>query len=512
DEYQDTNRAQYQLVYLLAKNHRNLFVVGDDDQSIYRWRGADLRNILEFEKDFSDTRIFRLEQNYRSTQNILKAANSVVRRNVGRKEKTLWTESQAGENIEITEVRDEREEAAKVIEKIQEEVFRKKRYFRDFVILYRTNAQSRVLEDYLRRNGINYVIVGGVRFYERKEIKDILAYLKLIMNPKDEVSLKRIINFPTRGIGDISMQRLKVWADTNGLDLFHALQQIEKIEDITQRIKQSMHWFYQTIQKYIELKDQITLNELIHTLIDETGLLSMYKTDTTVDGLMRKENIQEFLNAVNDYVQSNKQAKLRDFLEEVALVTDVDNWDEKANAVTLMTLHCAKGLEFPVVMITGLEDALLPISKSLDDPEDLEEERRLFYVGLTRAKEKIYLFYAMQRSFMNDMAYRLPSRFLDDLDTSVVNWTKTKIREYGKSFHKRHPSSQDTFYEPHPDYEDFSQETVDLKYGTCVEHEIYGRGKVIRIDGRNEKQKVTIRFESGVEKKFLTKYAKFTIV
>jgi DNA helicase-2/ATP-dependent DNA helicase PcrA len=512
DEYQDTNRAQYQLIYLLAKIHRNLFVVGDDDQSIYRWRGADLRNILEFEKDFSDTKVFRLEQNYRSTQNILKAANSVVSRNIGRKEKTLWAESEAGENVDITEVRDEREEAAKVIEKIQEEVFQKKRPFRDFVILYRTNAQSRVLEDYLRRNGINYVIVGGVRFYERKEIKDILAYLKLIMNPKDEVSLNRIINFPARGIGAVSLQKLKAWANSNGLDLFHALSQAEKIEDIIQRIKQSMHRFYQLIQKYIELKDQITLNELIHTLIDETGLLSMYKTDTTVEGQMRKENIQEFLNAVNDYVRSNKQAGLRDFLEEVALVTDVDNWDEKANAVTLMTLHCAKGLEFPVVMITGLEDALLPISRSLDNPEDLEEERRLFYVGLTRAKEKIYLFYAMQRNFMNDMAYRLPSRFLDDLDTSVINWTKTTIREYGKSVCGRTPYSEDTFYEPHPDYESFSQDAEALKSGTSIEHEIYGRGRVVRIEGRNEKQKATVRFDSGVEKKFLTKYAKFTIV
>ena len=512
DEYQDTNRAQYQLIYLLAKNHKNLFVVGDDDQSIYRWRGADLRNILEFEKDFPKSQIYRLEQNYRSTQNILKVANSVVRKNLGRKEKTLWSEKEHGENVEITEVRDEREEGTSVVEKIQEEVFRKKRHFSDFVILYRTNAQSRVLEDSLRRNGISYVIVGGVRFYERKEIKDILAYLKLILNPRDEVSLNRIINFPARGIGDISLQRLRKWARSQNLGLFQAIQKVEEIDDIPLRIRQSMQRFYQTIQKYLGLKDKISLNELVHTLIDETGLLSMYKTDTSIEGETRKENVQEFLNAINDYVGANKETSLRGFLEEVALIADIDNWDQKANAVTLMTLHCAKGLEFPVVMITGLEDSLLPISRSLDNPEDLEEERRLFYVGLTRAKEKVYLFYALQRSFMNDMVYRLPSRFLDDLDTSVVDWTKTTIREYRRFFQRKQRLSEEALFEPHPDYENISQEASLLKIGTLIEHEVYGRGKVTHIEGKNQKQKVTVRFDSGVEKKFMSQYARFTIV
>ncbi len=512
DEYQDTNRAQYQLIYLLAKSHKNLFVVGDDDQSIYRWRGADLRNILEFEKDFADTQIFRLEQNYRSTQNILIAANSVVRKNLGRKEKTLWSKKEHGEKVEIFEVRDEREEGATVVEKIQEEVFRKKRHFSDFVVLYRTNAQSRILEDSLRRNGISYVIVGGVRFYERKEIKDILAYLKLIMNPRDEVSLNRIINFPARGIGDVSLQRLQNWARSQNLDLFHAVQKAEEIEEIPTRTRQSIKRFYQIIQTYIGLKDKISLNELVRTLIDETGLLAMYKTDTSVEGETRKENVQEFLNAINDYVRTDKETSLRGFLEEVALIADIDNWDQKANAVTLMTLHCAKGLEFPVVMITGLEDSLLPISRSLDNSEDLEEERRLFYVGLTRAKEKVYLFYALQRSFMNDMAFRLPSRFLDDLDPSVVNWTKAVIREYGKPFQRRRQFVAEASFEPHPDYENISQETSPLKIGIMIEHEIYGRGKVIRIEGKGQKQKVGIRFDSGVEKKFMTQYARFTII
>jgi DNA helicase-2/ATP-dependent DNA helicase PcrA len=512
DEYQDTNRAQYQLIYLLAKSHKNLFVVGDDDQSIYRWRGADLRNILEFEKDFADTQIFRLEQNYRSTQNILIAANSVVRKNLGRKEKTLWSKKEHGEKVDIFEVRDEREEGATVVEKIQEEVFRKKRHFSDFVVLYRTNAQSRILEDSLRRNGISYVIVGGVRFYERKEIKDILAYLKLIMNPRDEVSLNRIINFPARGIGDVSLQRLQNWARSQNLDLFHAVQKAEEIEEIPTRTRQSIKRFYQIIQTYIGLKDKISLNELVRTLIDETGLLAMYKTDTSVEGETRKENVQEFLNAINDYVRTDKETSLRGFLEEVALIADIDNWDQKANAVTLMTLHCAKGLEFPVVMITGLEDSLLPISRSLDNSEDLEEERRLFYVGLTRAKEKVYLFYALQRSFMNDMAFRLPSRFLDDLDPSVVNWTKAVIREYGKPFQRRRQFVAEASFEPHPDYENISQETSPLKIGIMIEHEIYGRGKVIRIEGKGQKQKVGIRFDSGVEKKFMTQYARFTII
>jgi DNA helicase-2/ATP-dependent DNA helicase PcrA len=354
--------------------------------------------------------------------------------------------------------------------------------------------------------------VGGVRFYERKEIKDILAYLKLIMNPRDEVSLNRIINFPARGIGDVSLQRLQNWARSQNLDLFHAVQKAEEIEEIPTRTRQSIKRFYQIIQTYIGLKDKISLNELVRTLIDETGLLAMYKTDTSVEGETRKENVQEFLNAINDYVRTDKETSLRGFLEEVALIADIDNWDQKANAVTLMTLHCAKGLEFPVVMITGLEDSLLPISRSLDNSEDLEEERRLFYVGLTRAKEKVYLFYALQRSFMNDMAFRLPSRFLDDLDPSVVNWTKAVIREYGKPFQRRRQFVAEASFEPHPDYENISQETSPLKIGIMIEHEIYGRGKVIRIEGKGQKQKVGIRFDSGVEKKFMTQYARFTII
>ncbi len=512
DEYQDTNRAQYLLLYHLARDHRNLCVVGDDDQSIYRWRGADIRNILEFDKDFPDSKVFRLEQNYRSTQNILHAASSVVEKNQGRKGKKLWSDREEGEKIDLFEVADEREEAQRIVEKIKDEVFRKKRAFCEFAILYRTNAQSRAIEDALRRSGFSYIIVGSVRFYERKEIKDILAYLKFISNSKDSVSLNRIINFPLRGIGETTLKKLSIWAKEHNLDLFDAIKQVDRISDIQSKTKISIENFCTLIDKYINLRDKISVNELVHTLVDEAGLLKMYKEDVGIENQGRVQNIREFLTAVNEYASSVQEPSLIGFLEEVSLVTDIDSWDNRANAITLMTLHCAKGLEFPVVFITGLEEGLCPISRSIDQPEELEEERRLFYVGLTRAKEKIYLFHARKRNLFIEGASSLPSRFLDELDASVVERTYLYQNNHRGivpvSAYDRRENDRDS----QPDYESFSQEEVSLHPGQWINHDQYGRGQIKRIEGIGEKQRVTVAFAEKLEKKFVVKYARFTIL
>jgi DNA helicase-2/ATP-dependent DNA helicase PcrA len=516
DEYQDTNRAQYMLVSALAKTHRNLCVVGDDDQSIYGWRGADLRNILEFEKDFPETAVFRLEQNYRSTKNILKAASSLVDKNVHRKKKTLWSDREPGEPLELLEVEDEREEAHRVVENIRDEVFRKKRNFNHFAVLYRTNAQSRAIEDGLRKSGISYVIVGGVRFYERKEIKDILAYLKVVSNPRDSLSLKRIINFPIRGIGDTSMQKIETWAARNGLDLYDTLARIDEVSDIPGRIARNAKGFHDLIRKYITLKDAISPGELVHALVDEIGLIKLYKDDTSIEGQGKLENIREFLSAVHEYTKESESPSLSGFLEEIALLTDIDNYNPKSAAVTLMTVHCAKGLEFPVVFVVGLEEGLFPLSRTLENLNELEEERRLFYVALTRAKEKVILLWSRTRNVYNSEGYRMASRFLDEIDASVIHLNRDEPRRSARkaAFSRDDDSFDREFETPVARRVSFRKSESfqsGILHGQRVEHEIFGRGKVEEIEGSGPRQTCTVRFEDGIEKKFLVRFARLRI-
>ena len=510
DEYQDTNRAQYGLIQSLARFSRNLCVVGDDDQSIYRWRGADIRNILDFERDFPDARVFRLEQNYRSTQNILKAAHSVVRNNAHRKHKELWTRRETGEPVEYLEMLDEREEAYKVVEKIQEQVFRHKRAFRDFAVLYRTHAQSRALEDGLRRSGMSYVIVGGLRFYERKEIKDVLAYLRLIVNAADSVSLKRVINFPPRGIGETTLSRIEKWAMDRRIPLFEAMKQVEQIADIPQRIAAGVSGFCRLIQKYSDLVGKVSPWDVIHALVEDVGLIALYKNDTTLEGQTRLENIREFLSAFRDYLEETENPSLTGFLEEVSLVTDVDRWNDKANAITLMTLHSAKGLEFPVVFITGLEEGLFPTFRSLEDAESLEEERRLFYVGMTRSMEKVYLLSVRMRSLYGEGNPCRPSRFLDEIDRSIVEWNKSDVPPVSRRWRQK-AASLDGYFESHPDYESATQEVSPFKVGDWIRHETFGKGRIVSIEGSGAQEKISVHFLSGVQKKFITQYARFQI-
>jgi len=499
DEYQDTNYPQYVLLKMLSAQHRNLSVVGDDDQSIYRWRGANIGNILEFEKDFPECKIFRLEQNYRSTANILAVANSIIAKNTSRMEKELWTKKESGEPVTKLVSLTGDDEALIVVAKIQQEVFEHKRNFSDFAILYRTNAQSRVLEAALRINGISYVIVAGTRFYERKEIKDILAYLRVVVNPLDEISLRRIINYPLRGIGETTIEKLSAVSVKHGIPLIESIRGVAKVGGIQERTKVKLTEFNHLIMKYHELRDKISAIELATTLVEELDILRQLKEEGSTDALNRRDNILELLTEINTFSKNRNGAVLSRFLEEVALITDVDNWDYKANAVTLMTLHSAKGLEFPVVFIVGLEEGLLPLKRNLHLREDLEEERRLFYVGSTRAKEKLYLSYATQRYRFGENLSGKPSQFLNDIKKGLlVTDTDRAFVPYSAQI----PRKKITFEE--------KEKT--LRKGAFVKHPRFGKGVIKKIEGDGKDQKAIIIFEELGEKKIVIQYANLEIL
>ena len=499
DEYQDTNHAQYVLVKQLASSHRNLCVVGDDDQSIYGWRGADLNNILDFEKDYPECKIIRLEQNYRSTQVILNAASSVVKNNLSRKGKTLWTEGEGGEKIKLVLVDDEHIEALSIVDSIKNILDESTIALKDFVILYRTNAQSRILEQKLRDNGIPYVIVGGVRFYQRREIKDVLAYLKVLVNPNDLVSWKRIINIPPRGIGDKTFARLEEYSIKNGLNCLDALENVEKIPDISSRMKNLIKEFFGTIKEFIGKKDKLTIDKLTEYVIEKTGYLNQLLTEGTIESENRAENLKELISATQEFRQRTDEPSLNAFLEEVSLLSDIDYWDQAKDAVNLMTLHSAKGLEFPVVFITGLEEGLFPISRSMDSQKELEEERRLFYVGLTRAKQKIFLSFAHNRKRFGDMV-NLRSRFLDELPSELLE-VEDLIAAGWERKEKLFQQDQEMEFD----------DSI-LKAGTRVLHPDFGEGRVIQKEGFGEGTRLLIRFEAGFTKRLLAKYADLEII
>ncbi len=506
DEFQDTNRTQYIFLKYLSGRHKNLCVVGDDDQAIYRWRGADIQNILSLEKDFPECKIFHLEQNYRSTRSILNAANSIVKNNQFRREKTLWTEKEDGEKVTILELDDAFSEALTIIGVIKDELVENGRNFSDFAILYRTNAQSRVLEDALRQAAIPYVVVGSVKFYERKEIKDVLAYLRLICNANDSISFKRVINFPLRGIGDASVLKLEEFAKAHAISLLAAAARVEEVNAIAPRIRKSIFEFQQLIAKYASLRRELSAGELAQTLVDEIGILRAFKEINTEESFSRMENVRELLLAIANYAKSNKGSNLETFLEEVALLTDIDTWDDQSNAVTLMTLHSAKGLEFPVVFITGLEEGLFPLSRTFDDIADLEEERRLFYVGTTRAQEKLFISWAAVRPRFGDSFHNLPSRFLKELDPQFIE-RKNLRRLY--HFRSEKPVAEEMVKNEEDDLRDGYSQIV---LGGEVKHELFGVGKVIKLEGRGENMKVNVRFYDVGEKRLVVKYANLEVL
>ncbi len=423
DEYQDTNFAQYTLTNLLAARHRNLSVVGDDDQSIYRWRGANLRNILDFERDYPEAVVFKLEQNYRSTQCILTAANGVISHNVTRKEKQLWTANQDGDPVTLFTALTEQEEALFVAHTIAEELAARGRYeFADCVVLYRTHAQSRVFEEVFMRMNIPYRIVGGLRFYERKEVKDLLAYLRLIVNVRDDVSFRRVVNVPARGIGEASLARLETHARNKGCPLFEAAGSEAASLGLKQGTLGKLTAFTQQITALARQAEFVELHEFVTQVLEQTGLIQQYIADTTPEALSRQENLAEVVSVAQDFAEKNPDSTLLDFLNSVSLVTSADDESESSGgAVTLMSLHSAKGLEFPVVFLVGLEEGVFPHSRILHgEAAELEEERRLCYVGITRAKERLFLTYAKQRLLYGRTNYSLPSRFVAEIPAACL--------------------------------------------------------------------------------------------
>lgn len=508
DEYQDTNHAQYIALRMLAQKHKNICVVGDDDQSIYRWRGADLRNILDFEHDYPRCKKYRLEQNYRSTKNILAAAHSVVKNNIHRHDKQLWTDKEEGALVSLLCVNDEQEEAQYIVDRISQELRASEKGFYDFAILYRTNAQSRSLEEALRSEGIPYIIVGGVKFYERKEVKDVLAYLRILSNPADGIAIRRVINYPSRGIGETTISKIEAYARDKKMTFYDAMADIQHVGNIAVRTAEKVRGFWEMMEKYRQMMSEFSIAELASMLVDEIGILKLFKEEGTIESISRGDNVRELLHAIAEFSNKNENPTLDGFLEHVSLVTDIDNWDDRSNAVTLMTLHSAKGLEFSVVFIAGLEEGLFPLSRSIDDPHALEEERRLFYVGATRAKEKLYLVWAKNRRRFGERIGGVQSRFLKELDSKYVD------HEYSRTIlgyqRKKQPSiwQQDSM----PDYENESQEDVKLRVGMRVSHKMFGRGTVLKIINQVGNIKVNVLFDNVGEKRLVLPYAKLEIL
>ena len=417
DEYQDTNYAQYQLVSLITRKSRNLCVVGDDDQSIYGWRGADIRNILDFEKDFPDATVIKLEQNYRSTANILDAANQIIAHNEGRKEKELWTEDGEGEKITLYAAADERDEAAWICQRIRQ-LQRGGTPYGSIAILYRMHALSRVLEETLMRAGIPYHVYGGTRFYDRREVRDVLAYLRLIQNPADDISLSRIINVPKRAIGDSTVEQLTQYARQNDMSLYAAVA--APPDTLASRARKSVNDFSSLIVSLLLAKETLPLSEFVQKVIDASGLIAQYQKEENEENQARIENIREFMGAVTEFEQKSEDKSLFAFLENVALVTELDNQDSAPSFVTMMTLHSAKGLEYDVVFMSGMEEGIFPSARAMQEDNRVEEERRLCYVGVTRARRLLHLSYARRRMLFNQMQFNAPSCFLQEIPKRLI--------------------------------------------------------------------------------------------
>ena len=501
DEYQDTNRAQFQFLTNLAKAHENICVVGDDDQSIYGWRGADVSNILDFEKTFSSCRVFTLEKNYRSTQEILNAATAVVMNNDKRANKNLVAANGSGETLGLIETIDEQEEASAIVSSIEKEIKLNKRTFNKFSVLYRTNAQSRALEESFIRQGIPYNIIGSVRFYERKEVKNVLAYLRLIVNLKDTISLRRIINFPARGIGAKTIDKCVQQSEKDKIEFIDVLKNPNKM-DIRGKQADALFKFYNIIIKYHDLRKKLSASELARSLVEEVGILSHFKESKEPDAKDRFDNVAELLTSIEEFSVRNPKAELSTFLEDVSLQTDIDHWNDSDNRVTLMTIHSSKGLEFPVVFIAGMDEGLFPLFRSLEDKSELEEERRLFYVALTRAEQKVYLLYATNRRRMGtETVNGLPSRFINEIPEESldrISFSSAVTRKFVAGKKKKDGLTQ--MVRTVTDFDDF-------QVGDNVEHSIFGAGKIMALSGTGENQRVGVVFNDGTRKKLIVKFA-----
>lgn len=475
DEYQDTNAAQYELVNMLTNDQHNIAVVGDDWQSIYSWRGADFRNILKFENDYTDCTVIKLEQNYRSTGHILRAAHGVITRNLQRSDKQLWTDAGDGTPVNLLQVSNERAEGEAIIRRLQNAVDGGQRKYRDFAVLYRTNAQSRSIEEAFVHYAIPYRVVGGVRFYARKEIKDLVAYLRLIYQPEDRISFERIVNVPTRGIGTKSLQNFLQWQNLNKLSLFQALQQTAECTDITPKARKNLSELGDILAALRIVADDASVSGLIDSLLRRLDYLH-YLDDGTLQGEARQENVRELLSVAQEY----QDVGLDGFLEEVALVSDLDGADFDGDAVTLMTLHAAKGLEFSVVFMVGLEESIFPHSRALYDQTEMEEERRLCYVGMTRARQELYMTYATSRLLYGGVQHNPPSRFLSEIDADTIT-----AAEVGYSFTQKtsQPWQSNDSYDQTSVISDEPRYIPEINEGDTVRHQMFGTGTVMEMDG-----------------------------
>ncbi|MCX6344774.1 MAG: UvrD-helicase domain-containing protein [Armatimonadetes bacterium] len=509
DEYQDINYSQYQLVTLIAAKHQNIFCVGDDDQSIYRWRGADVGIILQFETNYRKATVYKLEQNYRSTKKILEAAHHVVKRNLGRANKKLWTNNDEGCSIEVIDSANELDEAANIARAIQDGVtFGGSREYSDFVVLYRMNAQSRVFEEAMINRRIPYRLIGAVRFYERREVKDILAYMRLALNPYESVSIRRVINMPARGIGQTSFARLDGFAANQQITLFEALKRIDEAPDIPKRASAAMAKFGEIISHLQEIAENVSVRRLTEEILHVSGYLQALKDDTSMESRSRQDNLDELLSVTEQYDMGGGDTNLRNFLEQVALISDIDTYDESGNAVTMMTLHSAKGLEFPVVFMAGMEEGLFPHRRSTDDPDELEEERRLCYVGMTRAREELKFTYAHQRMLMGTIQRMDRSRFLAEIPEELFAEPLVKSR---RQLFKPSPSTESSAsdtkwrksYKPKR-----ASGVATFRPGAKVMHDSFGKGVVLNSTGVGSEEQVTVAFDGEGIKKLNVVYAK----
>jgi len=545
DEYQDTNHAQFMLISLLVKEHGHICVVGDESQSIYGFRGADISNILEFEKIYKKAKIIKLEQNYRSTKTILNAANYVIKNNTSKIDKALWTENEEGDKLKYFTARNEYEEIGHIVDSIDKNVRKGKLTYKDFAVLYRTNAQSRVIEEMFIREGIPYKLIGGTKFYARKEIKDITAYLKLINNPKDNVSLGRIINEPKRGIGDTTVDKLKELAEKERLSIFEYIKTTTDLSAF--RCSNAITEFKNIIEELIVLKDELGLGELIKKVLALTGYEDELKSEKNMENESRIENIYEFIGVASEFENEMIENSLSDFLDSIALIADVDSLDEGIETVTLMTMHNAKGLEYPVIFLCGMEEGLFPSRRALDENSGVEEERRLCYVGITRAKQQLFLTNAKQRTMYGTTTYTIPSRFLEEIPTLLFDeasqenakeetrkrnslYTDSEFSAVQRKISSIFSSTSNKIeVDPKHSHPTFGMNAVDflknlnrtqgvgsigseadiawLKEGVKVKHKKFGEGIVSKLESEDGDTKVEIIFDRYGMKRLMASHA-----
>lgn len=506
DEYQDTNHAQYLLAKLLASHWKNIAVVGDADQSIYAWRGADIQNILDFEKDYPNCTSIKLEQNYRSTKIILDAANAVIENNEGRPKKNLWTDKTEGAIIQHFTAQSEHEEAAFIGDTIAKKHDIHGVPYGDMAILYRTNAQSRVLEEALIKRALPYTMVGGTKFYDRKEIKDVLAYLRVLYNPFDDLSLLRIINVPKRSIGATTVAKLQDYARANGTSLFMTLTQLHLVDTIKGKTKEKLEEFGILIFTLVAEMEDKTVLDILESILDRTGYLAQLEESTDPQDQARAENIGELLSVAKDFQDTNPTGTVEDFLEQVALVNDVDSFEQEESKVTLMTLHAAKGLEFPIVFLGGLEEGLFPHSRTLMNPEEIEEERRLAYVGITRAEKELYISNATTRTVFGRTSSYLPSRFIDEIPEELVDGLRAK-RKVPDDIKRHVPQHMSVTSRPVTKPIVRNEVIADWNIGDTAIHSKWGNGKVINVAGEGAGMKLTIEFPTQGVRVVMAKFA-----